>query len=239
MNHPFRAPRALALGLALAVAALPVRAEQATFDFSIAGIRVGALSLVSEQTGDSYSAASRIDTAGIVGIFADFFFDGTSSGTLTREGRVVPVRFDATSKSPRALRHSRIDWERGTPVRVSVEPPRSTAPDPAAQTGTLDPVSAGFRLFRAAPPESICATTVDVFDGSRLSRLKLASPVETTTGIVCNGTFARIEGEAHSMAERNEFPFRLVFSRTGDGLAQLERIEAPTNFGRAVIARRG
>jgi hypothetical protein len=228
---------ALVLLLSLA-ATLPARAEEARFDFTIGGIRVGALTLASEEDEGSYSAASRIDTAGIVSIFADFFFDGRSSGVLRDDGRVVPVRYDATSKSPRALRQTRIDWEEGTPVYVSVEPPRSTAPDPAAQTGTLDPVSAGFRLFRPAPVDSICDTVIDVFDGSRLSRLKLAAPEWTTTGVVCNGAFARIEGEAHSMAERNEFPFRLVFSRE-DGLARLERIEAPTNFGQAVIARRG
>jgi hypothetical protein len=228
---------AFVLAIALAAAALPARAEEARFDFTIGGIRVGALTLASEEGEGGYSAASRIDTAGVVGMFADFFFDGRSSGTL-RDGRVVPVRYDATSKSPRALRHTRIDWEEGTPVFVSVEPPRSTAPDPAAQTGTLDPVSAGFRLFRPAPADSICDTIIDVFDGSRLSRLKLAAPEWTTTGVVCNGAFARIEGEAHSMAERNEFPFRLVFSRDGDGLARLDRIEAPTNFGQAVIARR-
>jgi hypothetical protein len=229
---------ALALGAALA-AALPAASQQATFDFRIAGIRVGALTMAFEEDGGGYRAASRIDTVGIVGIFADFFFDGSASGTLTSAGAVVPRRFDATSKSPRALRHSRIDWEKGTPVRVSVEPPRSSAPDPAQQTGTLDPVSAGFRLFRPMPAAEICDATVTVFDGSRLSRLVLAPPAEADGALVCRGTFARIEGEAHSMAEQSTFPFTVTFRRDGDGLAHLQRIEAPTNYGQAVIARRG
>ena len=38
--------------------------------------------------------------------------------------------------------------------------------------------------------------------------------------------------------EAREFPFRLSFTLS-DGLAELQRIEAPTNFGKAVIARRG
>jgi hypothetical protein len=229
---------ALALGAALA-AALPAASQQATFDFRIAGIRVGALTMAFEEDGGGYRAASRIDTVGIVGIFADFFFDGSASGTLTGAGAVVPRRFDATSKSPRALRHSRIDWEKGTPVRVSVEPPRSSAPDPAQQTGTLDPVSAGFRLFRTAPADAVCGTTVDVFDGSRRSRLKLDDPARDGDALVCAGTFARIEGEAHSMADLREFPFKLVFVPNGGGLYRLERIEAPTNFGQAVLSRQG
>ena len=34
------------------------------------------------------------------------------------------------------------------------------------------------------------------------------------------------------------FPFELVFRKVG-GDAVLERIEAPTNYGRAVLTRRG
>jgi hypothetical protein len=230
---------AAALACSLALAAAPAPAEEASFDFSVAGIRVGALTLSSEQAEGGYTAASRIDTAGVVGVFMDFFFDGQSSGTLAGDGRVVPARYIATSKSPRALRHTRIDWEKGTPVSVSVQPPRSSAPDPAEQGGTLDPVSAGFRLLSAAPPDRICATTVDVFDGSRRSRLKLAAPAKSEAGLVCDGTYARIEGEANTLTSLREFPFRLVFAVNGAGLAELRRIEAPTNFGQAVLSRRG
>ena len=39
------------------------------------------------------------------------------------------------------------------------------------------------------------------------------------------------------MVGAREFPFSITFGRTADGMATLERIEAPTNFGQAVIAR--
>ena len=152
---------------------------------------------------------------------------------------MVPASYTATSKSPRALRHTRIGWENGVPVDVSVVPPREIAPEPAEQGGTLDPVSAGFRLFRTAPAGEVCGVTVDVFDGSRRSRLSLAEPAPEGGALVCDGTFARIEGEAHSMADLREFPFRLVFVPNGGGLYRLERIEAPTNFGQAVLSRQG
>ena len=229
--------RAMALGLALAMA-LPARAEQATFDFSVAGIRVGSLMMEGEQKAGRYDARSRIDTAGIVGMFLSFFFDGTSTGSLAGT-RVVPGRYDATSKSPRALRKTAIEWKDGTPVKVSVEPPRSTAPDPAKQGGTLDPVSAGFRLLRTMPAADVCNTTVRVFDGSRLSQLQLAKPVTSGDKLTCTGTFARIEGEAHSLTSLRKFPFSLVFRKVDGGDAVLERIEAPTNYGNAVLTRRG
>jgi len=41
------------------------------------------------------------------------------------------------------------------------------------------------------------------------------------------------------MADLREFPFRLVFLPSDGGLYRLERIEAPTNFGQAVLARTG
>ena len=227
----------IALGLVVA-AALPARAEVASFDFSIAGIRIGAMTMESDAEGNSYGARSRIDTAGIVGFFADFFFDGSATGNVSGNGQVVPARYDATSKSPRAERTTAIDWKSGTPIKVSVEPPRSTAPDPAAQGGTLDPVSAGFRLLRTMPAAAVCDTTVRVFDGSRLSQLQLAEPVAAGETLTCAGAFARMEGEAHTMTDLRTFPFELVFRKVGDN-AVLERIEAPTNYGRAVLTRRG
>ena len=61
-------------------------AEQASFTFSIAGIKVGTMTMVSEQTGSSYNATSKINTAGLAGMF-DFFFDGTASGSIAGGGR--------------------------------------------------------------------------------------------------------------------------------------------------------
>lgn len=228
--------RALILVAGLA-AALPAAAEEARFDFSVSGIKIGTLEMGSDASGDRYTASSKIETSGLVSVFANFFFDGTASGSL-KGSRVVPSSYDATSKSPRALRRTEIDWKGGTPVRVSVEPPRSSAPDPATQAGTLDPVSAGFRLLRSVPTTALCNTTVDVFDGSRRSRLTVARPEISGTSATCEGTFARIEGEANTMTVDRPFAFSLTFAIDGDS-ARLQRIDAPTSFGQAVISRRG
>ena len=231
--------RSLLLAVALAAGAGKAGATEASFDFTIAGIRVGTLVLDADDDGNNYDATARIDTAGVIGMFADFFFDGSATGTVSGDGTVVPLRYTATSKSPRALRHSLIEWKNGTPVTVSVKPPRSSAPDPADQHGALDPVSAGFRLFRDAPPEDICDTVVYIFDGSRRSRLAFDPPVADGDRLTCAGRYARVEGEPNSIADLREFPFSVVFRRNAEGVAQLQRIEAPTSFGTAVIKRRG
>lgn len=211
----------------------------AIFDFYLSGIRAGEMQLRASETDGRYDAASEIRAAGVVGAFAKFFYDGEASGRVGVDGAVVPVRFVADSRSPRAERRTEIDWENGTPVSVSVVPPRSSAPDPEAQAGTLDPVSAGFRLLRDAPVEQICDATIDIFDGSRRSRLKLAAPAEKDGELTCAGTFARIEGEAHSGSKRREFPFEVMFRTDADGVARLQRIETSTQFGKAVVERRG
>lgn len=228
---------ALALGLALGLA-LPARAEQATFDGSVAGIRVGALVMEATENGGRYDARTRIDTAGVLGFFLEYFFDGRSTGAIDASGRVVPSRYEAQSRSPRALRSSVIEWKNGTPVKVSVEPPRRSAPDPAKQGGTLDPVAGGFRLLRTMPVAEVCNATIRIFDGSRLSQIELAKPVAAGETLTCAGNFARIEGEAQTLTSLRRFPFSLTFRKVG-GDAVLQRIEAPTNYGNVVLNRRG
>lgn len=237
-----RAFRSLAGGLALAAglaATGAARAEQATFDFSIIGIRIGSVALQSSTSGPAYTAAANIDGAGILNLFASFFFHGTASGTVTKSGDVIPSRFKATSKSPRALRTTTIDWKNGVPTRVVVDPPRDNSADPDDQGGTLDPVSAGFRLLRDAPKAQVCNVQVDMFDGSRRSRLKVGKPTTNGSTVTCKGTYARLKGDALGTLDLNEFPFTLTFAVNGSGIAELQRIEAPTNYGTAVVARRG
>jgi hypothetical protein len=235
LSPPALRSLALAFGLAVPGAA---NADEAVFDFYVTGIHLGTMTMELETSGDAYAAASRIETAGLAGLLANFYFDGQASGSLEQDGRVVPSRFTADSKSPRAERRTEIEWREGTPVSVSVEPPRGSAPDPAAQAGTLDPVSAGFAVLRDRAPERLCNTSVEIFDGSRRSRLAVGPAVRAEDGLVCTGSYARLEGEAHSLSSQREFPFQLLFRENGDGLAQLERIETRTKFGLAVLERR-
>lgn len=99
-------------------------------------------------------------------------------------------------------------------------------------------MTAGFRLLGRQPAGAVCDTRIDVFDGSRRSRLVLGKPVAAGREITCEGTFARLEGEAHTLSSAREAPFRLVFARTGEDMAEIRRIETRTKFGTAVLQRR-
>ena len=104
-------------------------------------------------------------------------------------------------------------------------------------SGSDEPTSADAQHPTAAPATEVCNTTIDIFDGSRRSRLRVGKAQAAEGMLVCQGGYARIQGEAHSLADLREFPFTLRFRRDG-GMARLERIEAPTNFGKAVLSRR-
>jgi Protein of unknown function (DUF3108) len=229
----------LAIFLVLGIAGPAAASEYgATFDFRISGLKAGEITMSGADAAGRYQANTTVDAAGLVGVFADFFYRGAAEGSLLRDGTVVPAAFTAQSRSMRAERATRIDWVGGTPVRVSVEPPRETAPDPSLQAGTLDPVSASFALLRDAAPDAICATSVDVFDGSRRSRISLGAPQDADGELVCEGRYERLEGEGQSFNASSSYGFRVIFAAAEDGMARLERIETRTQFGPATLLRR-
>jgi hypothetical protein len=231
-------PRAIAFALALGAAVPAVQAadQTATYDFYVSGIKVGTMSLATQEGARDYGAQARINAAGIIGALLTFSFDGTSKGTI-KGGAPVPMLFEAVSDSPKGRRTTRIDWKNGVPTKVVIDPPRDHDPDPKTQGGTLDPIAAGFALLRDGPEARMCATSVDLFDGSRRSRLRLGDRTATEDGFACAGTYARLEGEPHSLSSQREFPFTLYFSAR-DGTAQLRRIQTKTSFGLATLERR-
>ncbi len=228
-------------GTVLAVALMgggPALAEkyEQNFDFRIAGIKAGEVSIKGETVANGYVADARVTSTGLIGRIADFYYVGTSRGAITGGGRPVPKLFEVTSRSPRAERETRIEFEGGTPVSVSVEPPRSTSPDPASQAGTLDPISAGFAVLKDGPVEGICNKQVDIFDGSRRSRIALAPARESGGDLVCDGRYTRLEGEENTFSS-SDYGFQIVYSES-DGHARLQRIETKTKFGAATVERR-
>lgn len=234
-------PSALCAALALALAAAsPTHAasEDATFDFYVSGIPVGKMSLDTSQTAASYTSRSRIEAAGVLGALLTFTYDGVSSGRIASDGSIVPDSFRARSISPGTDRRSSIDWKNGAPASVTVDPPRKHPPDPTQQAGTLDPISAAFAILRDRPADRLCDKTLTVFDGSRVSRLRLDPEQDAGDTITCAGNYARIEGEAHSLSSQREFPFQLVFVKQPNGDGRLQRIQTQTTFGRAVLERR-
>lgn len=212
--------------------------QAANYDFYVSGIKVGTMSFATEESARDYSARAKINASGIVAALLRFAFDGTARGGIAKSGKPVPALFQSASDSPQGKRTTRIDWKNGVPTKVTLEPPRDGEPNPADQAGTLDPVSAGFALLRDQPSEGLCATSVDIFDGARRSRLKLGPKQPARGGFTCSGTYARVKGEPHSLSAQREFPFTLTFTEGADGTARAQRIQTSTSFGTATLERR-
>ena len=164
--------RLLALGSRSSPPSLAA-AEQASFDFSVAGIRVGALSMASEQSG--------------VGLYRD---EPDRHRRARRHVRLLLRRpgapdawpatarwcrrdYAATSKSPRALRQTqdRLGGRRAG-QRLGRAAARERARPGRSRAGRSTRSRPGSGCSAPPRPTTVCGATVDVFDGSRRSRLK-------------------------------------------------------------------
>ena len=219
-------------------AAATAATETRQFSISISGIRAGELTLSAARNGTSYEAGSSIRSTGLLGAVARIRYDGSSTGRIARDGSLVPERHVARSRSTRSERETEIVFENGQPARVTVTPPRSNQVDPAAQAGTVDPVTAAFGLLLNDRAESVCNQRIDLFDGSRRSQIVVGRAEQRDGRLVCNGVYTQVAGEAHAVADRRETGFRLIYRPNGDGSVAIERIETPTRFGMAVLTAR-
>ncbi len=236
----FKCHHRIRVAMLLLAALLPWSATAQSFDgefeFRVTGIPVGTLVTRGGQSGSSYEITASIEPNRLIAAVTKYAFDGSAAGQVFA-GKPVPVTYFAESTSPRASRETRITWKDGVPVSASVIPARSTAPDPASQAGTLDPVSAGFALLRDAPLDRICRTSIDIFDGSRRNRIVLGSPEKVGDEYICGGRYKRLEGEENTFSVKGDYGFTVVFRQTDNGLARFQRLESRTSFGNAVLER--
>ena len=230
-----RTSRRMVAGVVMAAAlAGPVDAEAQVFDMTLGALRVGVLELDSPAGREGQSARLSIRSAGLAGLVRAVRFEAHTTGTN-------PRRYEEEADTGRRVSQVRIDWLAGRPQVLDYTAiPSETAapPDAAATEGTLDPVSAAFAVLRDLPRDQLCDKTLMVFDGSRLSRLRLEPARDAGATFTCEGKYARVEGEAHSLSSQREFPFQLVYAEQPDGVGRLQRIETRTNFGVATLERR-
>lgn len=228
--------RLVVLAALAALSADPAFPAQDRFGLSLAGVSLGLLTVGGERSGGDYEAAVAFETRGLAGIL-DYALDGSATGRQTPEGGLLPQLFTGVSRSPRASRHTRIDWaDRGQPF-VAVDPPRDAAVDPRKGAGALDPASALLKLDRPGRLDALCGTSLDIFDGSRLVRLTLYPAATGVDGVVCEGLYTRLGGEPLTPIDPPECPFTLVYRHDPDGSAVLVRIRIPTRFGDASMEK--
>lgn len=232
-----------AMIIGTAADALPAErpALNTTYDFYLGGIKAGEVSIDARYHAGGYQAESVLRTAGIVGFVYKASFEAAAEGAVAGDG-LQPQRFIADSRMRSKSQSVEMIYTDNAPGEVNAEPafsPRPWQVDPAAQTGTLDPISAALTTLAPMPAGDLCNSTVEIFDGRRRYAIDLGEPTMDGERIHCPALYRRIAGfKPKMMKKRPEFPFHVWFEERGDGTAQMVRAAGDSTFGLAVILLR-
>ncbi len=212
------------------------------FDLSIAGLRVATVGLAVKQEGAGYSARGVLRGSGVIGSLVNLAFEGTVQGVAGADGALQPQRYVAVRGKGDKAREVVMRYAQGVPQEVTLTPPRKRSrPYDIAhgeQGGTLDPVSAAAALLPDRPAAAACERVIEIFDGTRRSRITLGARQALEGGMRCAGAYERVAGYSpKSMQEQTRFNFVLSYRAVGE-VMQLMRIEMETEYGRALARRR-
>lgn len=244
MTPAVRTLTAIATGLALALAQ-PASADQTdhiVFDVLLGGIKAGELSIDGKITSGRYGAKGTMQTTGLAGMLKTIRYDAAAEGSFAR-GRFMPRSTEVLARRGNSRSRNAVIYKGGVPASVIHEPPRSPRPndvDPAAQGGTIDPLTALYAVLRDVTPAEACTLSVTMFDGSKRSEVALSAPEPSGNGVRCTGEYRRLAGFSDKeMAEKTRFPFTLTYAPTADGKhLQVVDISTDTILGKGRLKRR-
>ncbi len=231
----------LLLGLGVMLGAGGAQATQAQkYALTLAGLPVGELSMAVNEEGDRYTVRGTVRGGGLASLVVDFHYTGLASGWIRGATALRPIRYEGTRRLRGDARTTTIRYNGVAPAEVRWDPGRNKRDydiDPGAQKNTLDPASATYALLKDRPVAETCAQTVEIFDGTRRSRVVVAARQGDDKGFLCQGVYTRIAGfPADDMAERTRFPFTMYYE-VRDGVARMVRFQTTSIVGK-VVARR-
>lgn len=227
----------------LLLMALPAQAQDSVLRFEARWglFRVADITLTLRDDDSGYDARGIVTSSGLVALFRDVRLDMHAVGR--RENGVLrPTRYRENNDTGR--RQSRVDlrFRRGVPEVIEGGAEAPAQPwhlDPALQTGTVDSMTALFRLMAPTPDDAPCGWSLATFDGARRSSLTLGPPRAAGTGVACDGAHTRLAGYApEELEDQTVFPFTVWFERDAQGHWQLIRAQSQTFYGRVRIERR-
>lgn len=233
--------RTIALILALVT---PARAEHVTdrhsYTITLAGIRAATLTLSGTEEAGRYRVEGNLESNGLVAIVRRVRYLASASGSITARG-YAPARYTEIFDTPRRQSEAMLSYDKGIPCIASAKPacpPDTAALDPAAQTGTVDPLTALYAALRDTPRDQACRLTLQIFDRRRRSMVNLANPTPQGDTLQCTGEYRRIAGfTGKEMREKTRFPFTAtLIPIAGDRLRVVE-VRVETIFGRATLRR--
>ena len=132
--------------------------------YGLMGLHVLRLHTQMEEAGDRYSIAVDYATTGVAGLVVD------QSTRAEAQGRIVgpsaqPDSFRSTTRRNGAERQNHVNYRPDGSLDAGSVPPPPTPVSPDAARGTVDNLTAYFRLERQLASKKTCNMTVPVFDG--------------------------------------------------------------------------
>ncbi|HKS88030.1 MAG TPA: DUF3108 domain-containing protein [Stellaceae bacterium] len=147
--------------------AAPAAADQIATRFEVfgfAGIRVLSLRSRTDENGAQYAISVEYRTQGMARMFVDLTTRAQVQGRLV-EGAAQPEWFRNDASRNGVERHSRVDYRPDGAVVAASTPAPPDPITPQAARGTVDNLTAYFRLERQLAAKGSCALTDRVFDG--------------------------------------------------------------------------
>jgi hypothetical protein len=154
----------VALGLIAGPAAASDRISMRVEVYALMGLHVLTLNTSVDEAGDRYAINMHYATTGIAGLVIDQTTRATAVGRLI-PASAQPELFRSETRRNGVERHDRVDYRPDGSVQGSSTRIAFDATAPAATRGTVDNLTAYFRLERQLAAKGTCALTVPVFDG--------------------------------------------------------------------------
>lgn len=154
----------------------PASTVQLVWQVYLGGFNLGNVGIKSSFAGNSYSAVSRLKTAGVVNSFYEAVIDATSVGAVNGGG-LQPQKYDSNTNNEKTNQKVGLVYS-AAGIQLFSDPPYNTERFPVTEEqkrGTLDPLSglvfalSGVSQSAAKP----CGETVRVFDGRRRYDIEL------------------------------------------------------------------
>ena len=223
--------------------ATPILAQQTAHRFSlyVSGIKAGTINTITTKNGSAFSVSGTLTPTSLMRRIRKVGYSGQSAGIL-QNSTFRTNRYSGQTQTGSRKSQVQMRFNNGTPSVDAYLPEREARAydiDPAAQNGTIDPLTAAATLFDDQATANLCNRTIPMFDGRRRSKLSLAKPQINDTGATCDGAYTRLAGfSPEDMQERVNFPFTLVYTRIDAENYRLMSFTTKTTFGSARAKRK-
>jgi len=191
---------------------------QLVWQVYLGGFNLGNIGIKSSFTGNSYSAVSRLKTAGVVNSFYEAVIDANSVGVLASNG-LQPQKYDSNTNNEKQNQKVGLAYT-ASGIQLSSDPPYDVNRFPVTEDqkrGTLDPLSGLVYSLSGVSmsPEKPCGETVRVFDGRRRYDIELKfaghDKVKTDGGyngpaVKCTVTYKQIAGFKPNLNKGKSIP---------------------------------